>query len=65
MAGEVTVDALPYVDTGYDEAGVREVSILFRMTILVDSTLDWARCPSFPLQKKFHLTEIRVKIILY
>ena len=28
MAGEVTVDALPYVDTGYDEAGVREVSDL-------------------------------------
>ena len=28
MAGEGTVDALPYVDTGYDEAGIREVSYL-------------------------------------
>lgn len=24
MAGEVVVDALPYIDQGYDEAGVRE-----------------------------------------
>lgn len=29
MAGEVIVDALPYIDQGYDEAGVREaVSIV-------------------------------------
>lgn len=24
MAGEVIVDALPYIDQGYDDAGVRE-----------------------------------------
>lgn len=24
MAGEVTVDALPYYDQGYDETGVKE-----------------------------------------
>lgn len=24
MAGEVIVDALPYIDQGYDEPGVRE-----------------------------------------
>lgn len=24
MAGEVVVDALPYIDQGYDEPGVRE-----------------------------------------
>lgn len=24
MAGEVTVDALPYIDQGYDDPGVRE-----------------------------------------
>ena len=29
MAGEVVVDALPYIDQGYDEPGVREaVSII-------------------------------------
>jgi len=27
MAGEVTVDALPYVDTGYDEPGIREAAL--------------------------------------
>jgi len=24
MAGEVIVDALPYIDQGYDEPGIRE-----------------------------------------
>lgn len=24
MAGEVVVDALPYIDQGYDEPGIRE-----------------------------------------
>jgi hypothetical protein len=24
MAGEVLVDALPYIDSGYDDSGVRE-----------------------------------------
>jgi pre-mRNA-splicing factor SPF27 len=27
MAGEVSVDALPYIDQGYDEAGVREAAL--------------------------------------
>jgi len=27
MAGEVVVDALPYIDQGYDEPGVREAVI--------------------------------------
>ncbi|CAG9855239.1 unnamed protein product [Phyllotreta striolata] len=27
MAGEVTVDALPYIDQGYDEPGVREAAL--------------------------------------
>uniref|UniRef100_U5ETJ1 Pre-mRNA-splicing factor SPF27 n=1 Tax=Corethrella appendiculata TaxID=1370023 RepID=U5ETJ1_9DIPT len=27
MAGEVLVDALPYIDTGYDDPGVREAAI--------------------------------------
>ncbi|XP_050317969.1 pre-mRNA-splicing factor SPF27 [Bactrocera neohumeralis] len=27
MAGEVTVDALPYIDQGYDDAGVRESAL--------------------------------------
>nr|CAD7572360.1 unnamed protein product [Timema californicum] len=27
MAGEVVVDALPYIDQGYDEPGVREATI--------------------------------------
>lgn len=31
MAGEVVVDALPYIDQGYDDPGVREAvsSILY------------------------------------
>lgn len=30
MAGEVVVDALPYIDQGYDDVGVREsVDFLF------------------------------------
>lgn len=30
MAGEVIVDALPYIDQGYDDPGVREaVNIVF------------------------------------
>lgn len=28
MAGEVLVDALPYIDQGYDEPGVREAVII-------------------------------------
>lgn len=32
MAGEVVVDALPYIDQGYDEPGVREaVSFLLNI----------------------------------
>lgn len=33
MAGEVTVDALPYIDQGYDDPGVRE-SVSFQGTFL-------------------------------
>lgn len=29
MAGEVTVDALPYIDQGYDDTGVRESVSVF------------------------------------
>lgn len=29
MAGEVVVDALPYIDQGYDDPGVREAVSLF------------------------------------
>lgn len=29
MAGEVVVDALPYIDQGYDEPGVREAVSLY------------------------------------
>lgn len=37
MAGEVIVDALPYIDQGYDETGVREaVSIHFCKIFLSD-----------------------------
>lgn len=32
MAGEVIVDALPYIDQGYDEPGIREaVSIYYHL----------------------------------
>lgn len=30
MAGEVLVDALPYIDSGYDEAGVKQSVCLFK-----------------------------------
>ncbi|CAG2059180.1 unnamed protein product [Timema podura] len=30
MAGEVVVDALPYIDQGYDEPGVREATEIMR-----------------------------------
>lgn len=30
MAGEVFVDALPYIDQGYDEPGVREGVSFFK-----------------------------------
>lgn len=32
MAGEVIVDALPYIDQGYDEPGVREAVSYFHLT---------------------------------
>lgn len=36
MAGEVIVDALPYIDQGYDEPGVREaVSNSFLLFIVI------------------------------
>lgn len=39
MAGEVIVDALPYIDQGYDEPGVREAvsnsSLLFIIILLL------------------------------
>lgn len=36
MAGEVIVDALPYIDQGYDEPGIREaVIILLKYFVLV------------------------------
>lgn len=36
MAGEVVVDALPYIDQGYDEPGVREaVSTVIRINSLI------------------------------
>jgi len=34
MAGEVIVDALPYIDQGYDEPGIREAVSSFVMSIL-------------------------------
>lgn len=33
MAGEVVVDALPYIDQGYDEPGVREAVNTLNMCI--------------------------------
>lgn len=37
MAGEVTVDALPYYDQGYDEVGVKEAvsskNIMFSLSL--------------------------------
>jgi pre-mRNA-splicing factor SPF27 len=33
MAGEVVVDALPYIDQGYDEPGVREAVGITRINI--------------------------------
>lgn len=33
MAGEVIVDALPYIDHGYDDVGVRE-SVNIRISML-------------------------------
>lgn len=33
MAGEVVEDALPYIDQGYDEPGVREAVSSFQMII--------------------------------
>jgi pre-mRNA-splicing factor SPF27 len=30
MAGEVIVDALPYIDQGYDEPGIREAVIILK-----------------------------------
>lgn len=30
MAGEVIVDALPYIDQGYDEPGIREAVSIFK-----------------------------------
>lgn len=38
MAGEVIEDALPYIDQGYDEPGVREaVSKIIKLDILFDT----------------------------
>lgn len=35
MAGEVIVDALPYIDQGYDEPGVREaVRVTFVTSVI-------------------------------
>lgn len=34
MAGEVVVDALPYIDQGYDEPGVREAVSDYSLNIL-------------------------------
>jgi hypothetical protein len=33
MAGEVVVDALPYIDQGYDEPGVREAVGIMHINI--------------------------------
>lgn len=46
MAGEVVVDALPYIDQGYDDPGVREaVSIMITLLFLI--------LGPFPLQQRF------------
>jgi hypothetical protein len=34
MAGEVIVDALPYIDQGYDEPGIREAVSSFDTSVL-------------------------------
>lgn len=36
MAGEVIVDALPYIDQGYDDPGVREAVIIIYVIISKD-----------------------------
>lgn len=35
MAGEVIVDALPYIDQGYDEPGIREAVSIHITSLLV------------------------------
>ena len=46
MAGEVVVDALPYIDQGYDEPGVREaVCILLNTWKTVNIKLMPQTCP--------------------
>jgi len=44
MAGEVIVDALPYIDQGYDEPGIREavssfVTSMVHIIFLTDTQL--------------------------
>lgn len=34
MAGEVIVDALPYIDQGYDEPGIREAVSIHLFSII-------------------------------
>lgn len=36
MAGEVVVDALPYIDQGYDDPGVREAVRIFVSSYVVN-----------------------------
>lgn len=36
MAGEVLVDALPYIDLGFDDPGVREAVSVHNFFLLID-----------------------------
>lgn len=50
MAGEVIVDALPYIDQGYDNPGVREaVSYFFHREIRISKCQIFAILKSDPV----------------
>ena len=38
MAGEVIVDALPYIDQGYDNPGVREAVSIFKIVLDIENS---------------------------
>lgn len=58
MAGEVIVDALPYIDQGYDEPGIREaVSIcVTSLPVIKETKCSEPRYMLFP--SRYYFTDI-------
>lgn len=58
MAGEVIVDALPYIDQGYDEPGIREAVSIRITSLLVINETNRSEPKDILFARRYYFTDV-------